>query len=513
MADIDSYSRFMRYLDSFFTKIDIKGWSFARFTDHANSYPDRDRPPKVDLQQSWYSRLDKIANQSPQFSHLSDHALFARQILRSRRKDSKSRASKRSKRARTENGASTGSPCAQYNIVSAGQIITGAISNSILHNNLPNTHPDVNVTEHATRATSPTFSQACHQRSDAPGYESDTSEVPDSQASDAENQTSATDNERAPPDVAERTECIGDADLVWDILYSHPSPRRELVFPSSQRTLREAVNTFLTTSSDEPQCKGAKLLRVGILFPFDISPTSILRQILDRNELIHLQSLFPQVPGINFSESLSDPKCLLELRNYIEYCLPHLKFMFAHYESVADARGEGVIDAFWAIPFDAALLTSPCISLNRKEIQTSYTGSAKFDVVFTFRKRHLKSDDIPLGVMEVKPPRYNADAKAASKDYFKVINALYRLLENISERIQDWAYMAEIVVVGIVCHGFTMKIIQGRHPASDYYLFKETQLDMTSVPSCDRLLHVVWQIRIILEKSHERITAALATDL
>ena len=212
--------------------------------------------------------------------------------------------------------------------------------------------------------------------------------------------------------------------------------------------------------------------------------------------------------------------------------------MFPHYESVADSRGEGVIDAFWAIPFDAALLTSACISLNRyvgiiknryyfthryrKEIQTSYTDSAKFDVVFTFRKRHLKEDDIPLGVMEVKPPRYNADAKAASKDYFKVINALYRLLENIAERIQDWDYMTEIVVVGVVCHGsypprlarcstssfassstnftnftgFTMKVIQGRHPASNYYLFKETQLDITSAPSCDRLLHVVWQIRV-----------------
>ena len=147
------------------------------------------------------------------------------------------------------------------------------------------------------------------------------------------------------------------------------------------------------------------------------------------------------------------------------------KFMFAYYESVADARGEGVIDAFWAIPFDAALLTS-CISLNRyvgiikhscwctrlyrKEIQTSYTSSAKFDVVFTFRKRHLKEDDIPLGVMEIKPPRYNTDAKAASKDYLKVINALYRLLENIVERIQDWACMAEIVVVGVVCHGIPL---------------------------------------------------------
>jgi len=39
--------------------------------------------------------------------------------------------------------------------------------------------------------------------------------------------------------------------------------------------------------------------------------------------------------------------------------------MFAHYESVADSRGEGTTDAFWAIPFDAALLTSSCISLNR----------------------------------------------------------------------------------------------------------------------------------------------------
>lgn len=162
--------------------------------------------------------------------------------------------------ARTEDGASTDSPRVQYN-VSAGQIITGALSNSTLHNNLSNTRPDVNVLQHATRAATPTSSQTCHRGSDAPGYESETSEVPDSQASDAEYQTSSfTENQRPPPDATEPTESIGDADLVWEILYSHPSPRQELIFPSSQRTLREAVNTFLATSADEAQSKGAKLL-------------------------------------------------------------------------------------------------------------------------------------------------------------------------------------------------------------------------------------------------------------
>ena len=227
--------------------------------------------------------------------------------------------------ARTDDGPSTSLPHTQFNILGAGQVITGALSNSILQNNLPNTHPGINVVEHSARAASPTSSQACHRGSDASGYQSETSEVPDSQASDAEYQTSSfTNNQRAPPDAAAPIESIGDAGLVWDILYSHPSPRRELVFPSSQRTLREAVTAFLATSANEPQTKGAKLLRLGILFPFDTSPTSVLRQILDRNELVHLQSLFPQVPGINFSESLSDPKCSLELRNYIEHCLPHL---------------------------------------------------------------------------------------------------------------------------------------------------------------------------------------------
>jgi len=51
---------------------------------------------------------------------------------------------------------------------------------------------------HSTRAASPTSSQACHRGSDAPGYQSEISEVTDSPASDAEYQTSRfADNQRA----------------------------------------------------------------------------------------------------------------------------------------------------------------------------------------------------------------------------------------------------------------------------------------------------------------------------
>jgi len=134
-----------------------------------------------------------------------------------------------------------------------------------------------------------------------------------------------------------------------------------------------------------------------------------------------------------------------------------LNYMLSYYESVACDRGEGVIDGLWSLVFDSAILTSSSISLNRKEIQTSCTGAWKFDVVFTFKNRQLKDDDLQLGLMEVKPPRYNADLRAATKDYNKVINGLYRILQNIEEKVMIWDLMEKIVVIGIVCHGFVIK--------------------------------------------------------
>jgi len=43
--------------------------------------------------------------------------------------------------------------------------------------------------------------------------------------------------------------------------------------------------------------------------------------------------------------------------------------------------------------------------------------------------------------------------------------------------------------------GFTIKVIKKIYPESSYYLFKETYLDITRAPSCNSLLHAVWQIR------------------
>lgn len=155
---------------------------------------------------------------------------------------------------------------------------------------------------------------------------------------------------------------------------------------------------------------------------------------------------------------------------------------------------------------DAAFLPSQALTVNRKEIQTPYTESAKFDAVF----HTMGSRQLYFGLMEVKPP--SRSLKLAEKDRDKVIDGLLCLFGPIKDRLEcDWDQVKEIVLVGIVTYGlllwsslttllwllagFTFRVLQCQHPASGIFVFKEDILDVSS-QNTHILQKIVYQIKV-----------------
>ena len=124
-------------------------------------------------------------------------------------------------------------------------------------------------------------------------------------------------------------------------------------------------------------------------------------------------------------------------------------------------RAEGLIDGFWNQIVDAFFIgANPLISIDRKEVETFSTGSCRFDTVFV-PGRGLRSTIIPLGFMEVKPPRYQPSTKPARTDFEKVVKALRDTLRHLNNTV-DKVTQSEIVLIGVLCDG--KSII--------YYLFR-----------------------------------------
>lgn len=184
------------------------------------------------------------------------------------------------------------------------------------------------------------------------------------------------------------------------------------------------------------------------------------------------------------------------------------------YIELSTSRAEGLMDGFWNLIIDAFFIdstrTSP-ISLDRKEVESICTGPSRFDTVFVpFHHHGLRSAVVPLGFMEVKPPRYLSSTKPARVDFEKVVKALRSTLKHLNPTVEA-KVREEIVLVGVLCDGWKFTVIQARNGPSGYYMFKSFDMYL-SRGKLVGLFKLFWQIRATLERTCRVLTAAWEKD-
>jgi len=273
------------------------------------------------------------------------------------------------------------------------------------------------------------------------------------------------------------------------------------------------------------------LLRQGVFFP-----QQACKFISNADDVKFLQSLIPSFPPtskrfdellethsdyIRTNDSQKLPTCPAGLSHaeleewfYMHAAAIHFRQHLLKISSHAPSHGEGWSDVnIWAHLLDTAFLYSQTLSLDRKELQSNVhdTGmiiTAKklpsYDGILRSSQVTTKENRIDIGFVEAKPARAPYP-KNKTTDRLKVINAMRSSLRYLqSLECSSEVRSKQLVVIGIICHGTSMTVLQAWNLASQIIFFKENEFRLT-LETLPLLIQTCWRLKMAAEKSLETV--------
>lgn len=281
---------------------------------------------------------------------------------------------------------------------------------------------------------------------------------------------------------------------------------------SNGRDVLKALQSFLSVSNKNQS--GLEILRSGGIFPFENDP---LQQILQTSEIEELRDMFPALPppdsalkeilhgkGVVRSNDIHKP---LEIfANYMSFTC---RTLLPHYQDICHRSGEGVTDGLWTAILDSAVLPTGLFFLDRKEIMSNAYVARRYDGVFRLRRLFDLTGDqaIDIGLVEIKPPRHHQSKESLRADYLKVVFGLQKLLVHLMKNF-DIRQTKEVVLIGIICHGFRITFIQSRYINSNLFMHKKRDF-ILSEDTLTLITECIWQAVKALISTYQIIKEAV----
>jgi len=312
---------------------------------------------------------------------------------------------------------------------------------------------------------------------------------------------------------------------------------------------RHPQNSQDTTTSDDSDDHDFALLRKAIFFPHRAN------HLFNETDLTFLQDLFPEFPKLpdSFRKYLDTHKEFIEKRNpcalpgypsarggeagalsvaevdewfYIHAAAVHFQRHFAKIEKLSLSHGEGWTDVnIWAHLLDTAFLYSSTLSLDRKELQSNIHDAvitvqkSSYDGILRNSRITKKTSRLDIGFIEVKPAR-TPYPKDSATDRLKVIKAMRSSLLNLISIVkhdhgnenEKSEVLRKIVVVGVICNGTSMTVLQAWNLSSKLLFFKENEYDLT-METLPLLIETCWRLKLALEMTLDSVLQARSSGL
>ncbi|KAF8420256.1 hypothetical protein EV426DRAFT_613007 [Tirmania nivea] len=293
--------------------------------------------------------------------------------------------------------------------------------------------------------------------------------------------------------------------------------------PFLEDMLKTVIENQAHGSDDE-----IAFLKKGVFFPHQAG-----NFISNAEDLDYVQSLFPPFhpTSSKFNELLDAhkdfisqddpgtlPTCPFDLseheRNewfYIHAAVIHFRQHFTKIASMSSSHGEGWSDVnIWAHLLDTAFLYSDTLSLDRKEIQSNVHGTVtatqktpSYDGILR-SSQVTRKERIDIGFIEVKPAR-SPYPKDSTSDRLKVINAMQSSLLHL-KRMGGKPDMKKVVVVGVICNGTSMTVLQAWNLSSQLLFFKENEFVLT-LENLPLLIQTCWRLKLASESTFQTISS------
>lgn len=274
----------------------------------------------------------------------------------------------------------------------------------------------------------------------------------------------------------------------------------------------QAMRSFISTSNKNQS--GLEVLRSGGIFPFESDP---LEQILETGEIEELRKMFPVLPPPDTAlkdimqgrKTVGAQDSVGPLEIFANYMSFTCRSLLPHYQDICHRSGEGVTDGLWTAILDSAVLPTGLFFLDRKEITSNAYTARRYDGVFRLRRLFDLTGDqaIDIGLVEIKPPRHHQSKESLRVDYLKVVFGLQKLLVHLVKHF-NIPEAKEMVLIGILCHGFRITFIQSRYVSANLFMHKKRDF-ILSEDTLTLITECIWQAVKALVSTYHIIKQAV----